>query len=129
MRRGGQRSTTPDRSKLQQGFKGLLKALWFLLALVLWLVGYVLHFSGSVLIRVSGLAGGALPQPPPLTPRRPPPGGATSGSASSSPAGSTAGAASTPASAPPQSGGAASGTTVTRPGQIGGDPPDGSEQS
>ena len=128
MRRGGQRSTTPDRSKLQQGFKGLLKALWFLLALVLWLVGYVLHFSGSVLIRASGLAGGALPQPPPLTPRRPP-GGAPSGSASSSPAGSTAGAASTPASAPPQSGGAPSGTTVTRPGQIGGDPPDGSEQS
>ena len=115
---GGQRSTTPDRSKLQQGFKGLLKALWFLLALVLWLVGYVLHFSGSVLIRVSGLAGGALPQPPPLTPRRPP-GGATSGSTPSSPASST-----------PQSGAAPSpGTTVTRPGQIGGDPPDGSEQS
>ena len=122
MRRGGQRSTTPDRSKLQQGFKGLGKAIWFLLALLLWLVGYVLHFSGSVLIRVSGLAGGALPQPPPLTPRRPP-GGATSGSTSSSPASAT------PASAPAQSGGAASGTTVTRPGQIGGDPPDGSEQS
>lgn len=122
MRRGGQRSTTPDRSKLQQGFKGLFKAIWFLFALLLWLVGYVLHFSGSVLIRVSGLAGGALPQPPPLTPRRPP-GGATSGSTSSSPASST------PASAPAQSGGAGSGTTVTRPGRIGGDPPDGSEQS
>ena len=57
-RSAGQRGTTPDRGTLRQGFGGLLRAIWFLLALVIWAVGYLLHFIGSTLIRVSGLVGG-----------------------------------------------------------------------
>ena len=67
---------TPDRHTLRQGFGGLLRALWFILALAIWLVGYLLHFLGSALIRVSGLAGGSqsLPQPAPIDARPPSPG-------------------------------------------------------
>lgn len=103
----GQRSTTPDRGKLRQGFGGLLKALWFLLALVIWALGYLLHFIGSMLIRVSGLAGGAqsLPQPEPISTRPPSPGSRPAPTAS------------TPAQ--PASGG----PTATRLGQIDSDPP------
>lgn len=67
---------TPDRHTLRQGFGGLLRAVWFILALAIWLVGYLLHFLGSALIRVSGLAGGSqsLPQPAPIDARPPSPG-------------------------------------------------------
>lgn len=108
MQRGaGQRGTTPDRGTLRQGFGGLLRALWFLLALVIWALGYLLHLVGSMLIRVSGLAGGAqsLPQPEPISTRPPSP-GTRSGGASSMPSESVSG-----------------GPTATRPGQIGGEPP------
>ena len=64
--------TKPDRSKLRAGFVGLLKAIWFLLALVLYLLGFLLHIVGIGLIRVSGLGGGSqqltdLPQPTTLS--------------------------------------------------------------
>lgn len=103
----GQRSTTPDRGTLRQGFGGLLKALWFLLALAIWALGYLLHFIGSMLIRLSGLAGGAqsLPQPEPISTRPPSP-GSRPAPTSSTPAQPTSG-----------------GPTATRPGQIDGDPP------
>lgn len=106
-RSAGQRGTTPDRGTLRQGFGGLLRAIWFLLALGIWAVGYLLHFIGSTLIRVSGLVGGAqsLPQPEPISTRPPSPG------SRSAPTSST----------PTQL--ASGGPTATRPGQIGGDPP------
>ncbi len=111
-RAAGQRTATPDRGKLQQGFVGLAHAIWFLLALVIWAVGYLLHFIGSALIRVSGLAGGAqsLPQPEPISTRPPSPGSRSTPTSSTS---------STPAQ--PASGG----PTATRPGQIGSDDPPG----
>ena len=64
--------TQPDRSKLRAGFMGLLKAIWFLLALVIYLIGFLLHIVGIGLIRVSGLGGGSqqlaeLPQPTTLS--------------------------------------------------------------
>lgn len=98
---------TPDRHTLRQGFGGLLRALWFILALAIWLVGYLLHFLGSALIRVSGLAGGSqsLPQPAPIDARPPSPG------SRSTPV--------PPAPAQPQSTPAAD----AKPGEPGGEPP------
>ena len=65
LRRMGSGGTSPDRGKLRGGFAGLLRGLWFIVALVLYAVGYLLHFIGSLLIYVSGLTRGSqqLPQP------------------------------------------------------------------
>lgn len=107
---------TPDRHTLRQGFGGLLRALWFILALAIWLVGYLLHFLGSALIRVSGLAGGSqsLPQPAPIDARPPSP-GARSTPVTSTPAQPEPTAAPPPKPTEPD--------TPDKPSKPGGEPP------
>ena len=104
---------TPDRHTLRQGFGGLLRAVWFILALAIWLVGYLLHFLGSALIRVSGLAGGSqsLPQPAPIDARPPSPGSRSTPIAS------------TPAQPQSAPGAAAKPGEPSEPGKPGGEPP------
>lgn len=50
---------SPDRGKLRAGFRGVFRTLWFIVALTLYAVGFLLHFLGIMLIRFSGLGGGS----------------------------------------------------------------------
>ena len=63
------RQPHPDRSKLRAGFVGILKSIWFLVALVLYALGWMLHQLARGLMTASGL--GAVPRSAPLRPSPP----------------------------------------------------------
>ena len=63
------RQPHPDRSKLRAGFVGILKSIWFLVPLVLYARGWMLHQLARGLMTASGL--GAVPQSAPLRPSPP----------------------------------------------------------
>lgn len=63
------RQPHPDRSKLRAGFVGILKSIWFLVALVLYALGWMLHQLARGLMTASCL--GAVPQQAPLRPSPP----------------------------------------------------------